>query len=86
LTILVKPSYASRMAETVSLYDAKTHLSRLVDEAAAGARFVVTKNGKPLAQIIPIEASAAARVLGAWDGVGSIPEDFDAPLHRDRDR
>jgi prevent-host-death family protein len=72
------------MSETVSLYDAKTHLSRLVDEAAAGARFVVTKNGRPLAQIAPLEAPAPARVLGTWDGVSALPEDFDAPLLTER--
>ena len=40
-------------AEPVSAYDAKTHLPKLLQRAAAGERFVITRHGKPVAQLIP---------------------------------
>ncbi len=42
-------------AEPVSAYDAKTHLPKLLQRAAAGERFVITRHGKPVAQLIPCE-------------------------------
>lgn len=53
----------------VSLYEAKTHLSKLVDEAAAGEEIVIAKNGKPLARLLPLSAPVKAepRKLGLWD-------------------
>ena len=54
----------------VSLYEAKTHLSKLVDEAAAGEEIVIAKNGKPMARLRPFEDAQAKkepRKLGLWD-------------------
>jgi prevent-host-death family protein len=52
----------------VSLYEAKTHLSKLVDEAAAGEEIIVTKNGKPVAKLGPLApAKMAPRKLGLWN-------------------
>ena len=52
----------------VSLYEAKTQLSKLVDEAAAGEEIVITKNGKPKARLTPIApAKLEPRKLGQWD-------------------
>lgn len=42
------------MARRVSLYEAKTHLSRLVDEAANGETIVIAKAGKPMARLVPL--------------------------------
>jgi prevent-host-death family protein len=53
----------------VSLYEAKTHLSRLVDEAAAGEEIVIAKNGKPMARLRPLDDTQAKkepRKLGQW--------------------
>jgi prevent-host-death family protein len=53
----------------VSLYEAKTHLSRLVDEAAAGEEIIITKNGKPLAKLRPLADALSKqepRKLGQW--------------------
>lgn len=52
----------------VSLYEAKTHLSKLVDEASAGEEIVIAKNGKPLARLLPLSAPAKGepRKLGQW--------------------
>lgn len=48
-------------AEPVSAYDAKTHLPSLLQRAQAGERFVITRHGKPVAQLIPwVEDDAAA--------------------------
>jgi antitoxin (DNA-binding transcriptional repressor) of toxin-antitoxin stability system len=55
------------MAKQVNLYEAKTQLSRLVDEAAAGAEIVSAKNGKPMARLMPPEpAKTGKRELGQW--------------------
>jgi prevent-host-death family protein len=54
----------------VNLYEAKTRLSSLVDEAAAGEEIVIAKNGKPMARLLPIEdahVKRAPRKLGLWD-------------------
>lgn len=67
--------------KTLNLYEAKTHLSALVDEAEAGAEIVISKNGKPKAKLVPFEApkpkewrkpSGTVKVI--W-----IADDFDAP-------
>jgi prevent-host-death family protein len=68
------------MAETVSLYDAKTHLSQLVDRAAEGEEIVISKNGKPLARLMPLASRGARRVPAGALGVVTIRADFDAPL------
>jgi prevent-host-death family protein len=54
LTNLVLAPYREAMARHVSLYEAKTHLSRLVDEAANGETIVIAKAGKPMARLGPI--------------------------------
>ncbi|MBW2129948.1 MAG: type II toxin-antitoxin system prevent-host-death family antitoxin [Deltaproteobacteria bacterium] len=48
--------------ETINIHEAKTHLSRLVDEAARGKAFVIAKAGKPLVKV---------------SGSISVPDDFD---------
>jgi prevent-host-death family protein len=68
LTKLVKPCEAA-LVKHVSLYEAKTHLSKLVDEAAAGKEIVIAKNGKPMARLLPLGetgAKKAPRRLGQW--------------------
>ena len=47
---------------TFSIRTAKTHLSRLIDQAAKGESFVITKAGKPLVKVIALEAGADAQV------------------------
>jgi prevent-host-death family protein len=66
-------------AEThVSLYDAKTRLSSLVDNAAAGEKIVISKNGVPCAKLVPVgvwglECEPARRLTVTY-----IADDFDA--------
>lgn len=66
--------------QTVNLHAAKTHLSRLVDQAAAGEEIVIAKAGKPVAKLVPLDRPRARRVLGPLEGQLRIPHDFDAPL------
>ena len=68
------------MGKTVNLYEAKTQLSRLVDEASAGAEIVIAKGGKPKARLVPLEAPAPAREPGGWEGQVWIADDFDDEL------
>lgn len=68
--------------ETVNIHAAKTHLSRLVDKAAAGHPFVIAKAGKPLVQVTAIPSPRPADRLGFMAGQIEVPDDFDA-LGRD---
>lgn len=69
--------------ETVTLYQAKTHLSRLVDRAAAGEEIVIAKSGRPRARLVPLEDTRALRVPGKGKGRWRLRKDFDAPLPRE---
>ena len=64
---------------TVNIHDAKTQLSRLVDQAARGESFIIAKAGKPKVKVVPLDAGDAgsAQRLGFMAGELSVPEDFD---------
>lgn len=68
---------------TVNIHEAKTHLSRLVDLAAAGESFVIAKSGKPLVQVVPLTARKATKPkrLGFMSGQIQVPDDFDSMGH-----
>jgi prevent-host-death family protein len=63
-----------------SLYEAKTHLSHLVDRAAKGEEIVIAKAGVPLAKLIPVVKQKGKRKPGGWEGKIRIADDFDDPL------
>ena len=63
----------------LNIYEAKTRLSALVEEAAAGAEIIIAKNGRPRAKLVPIR-DAARRKPGRAKGKIRIADDFDAPL------
>jgi prevent-host-death family protein len=65
---------------TVNMHEAKTHLSRLVDEASAGEEIVLAKAGKPVARLGPLQEGRKRRRLGALAGRFTVPKNFDAPL------
>jgi prevent-host-death family protein len=69
--------------ETVALYDAKTHLSSLVDRAAEGEEIVISKSGKPKARLVPLGDVHPRREPGKGRGQWSVEDDFDAPLPED---
>ncbi len=66
--------------EQVNIHQAKTNLSRLVDEVANGAEIVIAKNGKPMARLVPFTTGKPAREPGFLKGKIRIAADFDAPL------
>ncbi|AZO13420.1 MAG: type II toxin-antitoxin system prevent-host-death family antitoxin [Mesorhizobium sp.] len=65
--------------QTVNIHNAKTNLSRLVDQAAKGEPFIIAKAGKPLVKVVPIDQPAGAQKkrLGFMVGQFSVPDDFD---------
>lgn len=66
--------------ESVNIYEAKTRLSQLMDQAAAGQDVVVCRNGKPLARITRLEPVRLPIRWGLLKGQFRVPEDFDDPL------
>lgn len=64
----------------VNLHFAKTHLSRLVDEALGGEEVVIARDGTALVKLTPVESSGKRRELGKDQGKILIAEDFDAPM------
>ena len=64
---------------TVNMHEAKTQLSRLVADAAAGEPFVIARAGKPMVKVVAVDAPAVGAMsrLGFMEGQFTIPEDFD---------
>jgi prevent-host-death family protein len=71
------------MAETVNLYEAKTHLSELVERVARGEEIIIAKAGQPRARLVPLGGRRGPRKPGAWKGKVVISADFDAQLPED---
>jgi prevent-host-death family protein len=65
---------------TVNIHEAKTHLSRLIEDASAGEEIVIAKAGRPMARLVPFRPLREVRQLGWLRGKLDVPEDFDAPL------
>ena len=66
--------------KTVNIYEAKTRLSRLVEQAAAGEDVVIARAGRPVALLTRLRKPARKRRLGLLDGRCRIPDDFNRPL------
>lgn len=63
---------------TVNMHEAKTNLSKLVDEAVKGEAFIIAKSGKPLVKVVPVEqANAPKPRIGFMKGRISVPDNFD---------
>lgn len=65
---------------TINVYAAKTQLSRLIDQAAAGKEIIIARAGKPVAKLVALRAQK--RRLGLLEGRLAVPAGFDAPLPR----
>ena len=63
------------MTESVNIHEAKTHLSRLVDQAAKGQPFVIAKAGKPLVRVEALAEAGPRRHLGFLAGKGVVERD-----------
>lgn len=69
---------------TVSVHEAKTHLSRLIEKVLAGEKVVISRNREPVVQLVPARpAPAKTRRIGAWKGKISLGEQFFEPLPDD---
>ncbi|MDR0854006.1 MAG: type II toxin-antitoxin system prevent-host-death family antitoxin [Clostridiales Family XIII bacterium] len=64
------------MLQQVNIHEAKTHLSRLVEDVSRGKPYVIAKAGKPVAMLVPYTPEKKTRV-GFYKGEMTIPEDFD---------
>jgi prevent-host-death family protein len=71
------------MSTIVNVHEAKTHLSRLLEDVAAGADVVIARAGKPVARLVPIERLPKPKQLGQLRGRIKVPADFNAPLPAD---
>ena len=65
--------------QTVNIHEAKTHLSRLVEQVANGETFIIARAGKPMAKVVPLDAPSRgkAKRLGFMTGKITVPNDFD---------
>jgi len=66
--------------KTYNVHAAKTHLSRLIEEAAAGEEVVIARAGKPVARLLPFEPRTEPRRPDLLKGKIWIADDFDDPL------
>jgi prevent-host-death family protein len=64
--------------EILNVHQAKTHLSRLLDQVAKGEEIVIAKNGRPVARLVAIPSTP--RQPGRLKGKIWMAEDFDDPL------
>ncbi|MBX9701589.1 MAG: type II toxin-antitoxin system prevent-host-death family antitoxin [Acetobacteraceae bacterium] len=66
---------------SVNIHEAKTHLSRLVEQAARGEGFIIAKAGKPMVKVVPIDPPPpATNRLGFMQGEFTVPDDFDTMM------
>jgi prevent-host-death family protein len=71
--------------DVVNIHEAKTHLSKLVDQAAKGESFIIAKAGKPLVKVTALDAPTGrqTRRLGFMAGQLSVPDDFDRMFEKE---
>jgi prevent-host-death family protein len=68
---------------TINIYEAKTHLSKLVDQAAAGDDVIIARAGKPVARLTRLKEAKRPVRFGLVKGAVKVAKDFDAPLPDD---
>jgi prevent-host-death family protein len=64
----------------VNIHEAKTHLSRLLEDVIAGETFIIAKAGQPIAKVVPLGAADGGKPkrLGFFGGQIVIPVDFNS--------
>jgi prevent-host-death family protein len=69
--------------QTINIHQAKTHLSRLVEQAARGEPFIIAKAGRPLVKVIPLNIPETFQMkrLGFMAGKIIVPDNFDRMGH-----
>jgi len=68
---------------SINIYEAKTHLSKLVDRAAAGEDVLISRAGKPVARLTRLQEPKRTVRFGLLKGSVKVAKDFDAPLPDD---
>ena len=68
------------MPRTVNIHEAKTHLSRLLEQVSQGEEILIAKAGRPVARLVPAGERPERREPGSAAGRVLVGEDFDAPL------
>jgi prevent-host-death family protein len=66
----------------VGIFEGKTHFAALIDDAQRGEATLITRDGKPLARIVPVD-EPKPREFGFDDGLGFVADDFNEPLPAD---
>ena len=79
------PSAAHGKPRVVNVHQAKTHLSRLIDDAHAGETILLAKAGKPWARLMPLEPAPAQRIPGRLRRQGPLrnPDALLVPMAAD---
>jgi len=74
--------------ETINIHEATTQLSRLVEQAAKGKPFIIAKAGKPMVEVVPLDApeAVAERRFGGLEGKIDVPDDVDTMFEEDIER
>lgn len=71
------------MTATVNVHEAKTHLSKLLQQVITGEEVIIAKAGKPIAKLIPFVEKPIKRIPGTAKGKIWVAPDFNAPLPDD---
>ena len=74
---------AKPKAKTVNVHEAKTHLSRLLGLVERGGEVIIARAGRPVARLLPFDASPSLPKFGVDKGRFVVPEDFNSPLPDD---
>jgi prevent-host-death family protein len=64
----------------VNVHAAKTHLSRLIEQACAGEEVVIARNNEPIVKLVPIRSTEPRRQRGSLEGKVVVPDSFFEPL------
>ena len=68
----------------INIYEAKTRLSELVDQASRGETVIIAKSGTPMCKLVPLSHGPKRKIkYGLMKGEIEIADDFDAPLPDD---
>ena len=68
------------MPAKYNMHEAKTHLSQLAERATNGEVILIARNGRPVAQLGPVQEQRKPIKFGLWEGKVRISDDFDDPL------
>lgn len=66
--------------KVVTIHEAKTHLSRLIQEALNGEEIVIARGNEPVVRLVLVESARPRRSFGWAKGQMTMAPDFDAPL------